>query len=78
MEIKKGNVIKSHDFHFNTKCYDVGLVEDVDDTFIYYTCIAQYWDDELVDPSEYEKDKRTPHMGMFNMDKKFERIVIIS
>lgn len=37
----------------------------------------QVWQDEVTDPSEYEKEMRTAKQGMVRNDERFERVAVI-
>lgn len=77
MNVKIHDIIKSYDFHFITSCYAIGVVTAVDENYINFTCIKQVWQDEVTDPSEYEKEMRTAKQGMVRNDERFERVAVI-
>ena len=77
MEIKIGDIIKSYDFAYNTECFSIGHVTDIIDHMIFFTCIKQVWEGEVVNPSEYNPLMRTPIMGCLMTDEKFQRLEVL-
>jgi hypothetical protein len=76
MEIKKGDIIRSYDFHFNTDCYNVGIVTDVDDKWIYFTSGKKVWMGEEIE--DFDPYMRTAPIGFMMLDEEFERILILA
>ena len=76
--MKVGDIIKSYDFHFNTNSYVVGVVTKVDDCCVEFDTIKMVWQNEILNPSEYDPKMRAPKQGMLMADEKFERIFVIA
>lgn len=77
MEIKIGDIIKSYDFAYNTRSYSIGQVTEIVDEYIFFTCIKQVWENEMVDPKEYDPSMRTVAMGCLMSDERFARIEVL-
>lgn len=73
--MKVGDIIKSYDFHFNTKSYVVGVVTSLDSYFVQFDCIKQVWENEMVEINEVKMQTALP--GMMMLDEKFERVVVL-
>lgn len=76
MEIKINDIIKSYDFHFNTECYNVGIVTDVDEDWIYFTSGKKVWMGEEVE--DFYPHMRTAPIGSMMLDEEFDRIEFLA
>ena len=77
MNVQIGSIIKSYDFHYNTDCYMIGRVTEIEGDYINCVTIKVVYRGNVDANDNWPKTFSTPQMGCMMDDEDFDRIVVL-